>query len=484
MSRSSSAARGVRWYGLPRLRWPRLRRAYAGAILVVLFGAVAAAGALIDRESGWRWPLVPLLAVAAAALWQWTRVHFLPPLTIADLDHRRMADFAEASNDWFWESDPDGRLTYLSAPFEGATGVPIANRMGAVRLDLQRTIDPANPAWDEHLATVASRQPFRDFVLRVAFASGVKHLSISGKPVFAPNGHFVGYRGTTRDVTARVEADRRLTEQTEALSVLIHNLPIGVSLVGPDMRYRAFNEPYSAMFGIPPGFVKPGDHIEEVVRFIAERGDYGPGDVEALIRHHMARLSSGKPERREQSRADGQVVEVGRVPLPDGGDVSTRTDITEARRRERDLEAAQARLEHQNQVFSTLIENLPVAVSLVDADLQFTAFNRLFAEMFDLPPEFRPGATLQELARHNARRGEYGPGDIEAHVRERVAAAIDPVRRQFERRRPNGQVIDFRRACRCRAAASSRPISTSPMRVRARPHSNRRTAGSSSRPGN
>jgi signal transduction histidine kinase len=199
------------------------------------------------------------------------------------------------------------------------------------------------------------------------------------------------------------------------------------------------------MFKIPPGFVKPGDHIEKVVRFIAERGDYGPGDVEEHVRFHLARLSSGKPELREQSRADGQMVEVCRVPLPDGGYVSTRIDITAARRRERDFEAAQARLEHQNQVFSTLIENLPVAVSLVDADLKFTAFNRLFTEMFDLPPEFRPGALLEELARHNALRGEYGPGDIETHIRDRVAASIDPARRQFERRRPNGQVIDFRR---------------------------------------
>src|SRR5581483_1979454 len=67
-------------------------------------------------------------------------------IDITDLKHaereaqaarQRMADFAEAANDWFWESDTDGRMTYLSEPFETATGIPIRDRIGEIRIDLQ-----------------------------------------------------------------------------------------------------------------------------------------------------------------------------------------------------------------------------------------------------------------------------------------------------------------------------------------------------------
>ena len=66
----------------------------------------------------------------------------------------------------------------------------------------------------------------------------------------------------------------------------------------------------------------------------------------------------------------------------------------------------------------TIIDNFPGAISLCDTELRLTAHNDQFMTLLDFPPElFAKGwAHLQDLARFNAQRGEYGPGDPEQHV--------------------------------------------------------------------
>ena len=51
------------------------------------------------------------------------------------------------------------------------------------------------------------------------------------------------------------------------------------------------------------------------------------------------------------------------------------------------------------------------------ANLALTAWNREFADLFDLPPAMlRHGVGLDEIVRFNAGRGAYGPGDSEDFV--------------------------------------------------------------------
>ncbi len=135
----------------------------------------------------------------------------------AEAARARMLDFASVATDWFWESDADGNITYLSDPFESETGTPISDRIGGPRLDLNRSLDPDNPHWDAHIAAIEARQPFRDFIMTARFPRGTKHLSISGKPIFAADGSFLGYRGTTADVTPVIDAQRALARQKEEL---------------------------------------------------------------------------------------------------------------------------------------------------------------------------------------------------------------------------------------------------------------------------
>jgi len=244
------------------------------------------------------------------------------------------------------------------------------------------------------------------------------------------------------------EAQARLTRQTEVLSTLIENVPVGVTLVDGDGRFMALNRPLIALYNLPPERIKPGDTYESFIRYLAERGDYtGDDDVETTVRQVVARATGPEAQSFERTRRSGQVVQIRRAPLPSGGYVSAYIDVTEARRRETAVNEAQAGLTRQTEVLSTLIENLKVGVALVDGDGRFMALNQAYLDLYDIPREtFKPGDTFESCIRYMVEHGDFTDGDdVEATVRRIVARAMRPEPQAFERTRANGTVVDIRR---------------------------------------
>lgn len=83
--------------------------------------------------------------------------------------------------------------------------------------------------------------------------------------------------------------------------------------------------------------------------------------------------------------------------------------------------------------------------TLIDQELRLVAWNASFLRLLEFPSSLAyPGASFDGFIRHNAERGEYGPGDIEAQVAERVTSALRFEPHVFERTRPNGQVLNIR----------------------------------------
>ncbi len=144
---------------------------------------------------------------------------------------------------------------------------------------------------------------------------------------------------------ARAEANERLRRQTEILSTLIGHLPVAVSLVDAELRFTAFNRLFFEFFDIPEDRLRTGDPFEKFLRINAERGEYGPGDIDDVGRRRIEAAIVQRPVRFERQRPNGRVIENRRVALPGGGFVTTYIDVTEARQREADLEQARAGLE-------------------------------------------------------------------------------------------------------------------------------------------
>jgi PAS domain S-box-containing protein len=91
------------------------------------------------------------------------------------------------------------------------------------------------------------------------------------------------------------------------------------------------------------------------------------------------------------------------------------------------------------------LDMLDQGVTVFDADLRLVAWNRPFLELFDFPDHLAAaGTTLDAFIRFNALRGEYGPGDIEEQIAERVRLLTQTTANVFEYRRPDGRVILMR----------------------------------------
>ncbi|HVH78127.1 MAG TPA: ATP-binding protein [Stellaceae bacterium] len=129
----------------------------------------------------------------------------------------RFLGFARTSSDWFWETDQQHRFTLMSDGLRSAGFLTApASVIGRTRFELAADGGADIAKWKEHMATLERHEPFYDFVYTWRNPGGEGTASISGEPFFDLTGRFLGYRGTGRDITAQVTADRALREAKEA----------------------------------------------------------------------------------------------------------------------------------------------------------------------------------------------------------------------------------------------------------------------------
>lgn len=105
-----------------------------------------------------------------------------------------------------------------------------------------------------------------------------------------------------------------------------------------------------------------------------------------------------------------------------------------------------ADLETQNQWLRIVVDHFPGGILLFDSDLKLVLCNDLQKKLLNYPPAlFEYGLpSLEQIIRFNAVRGEYGPGDVEAHVQERMRLASLRVPHHYRRKRPCGTVLEVR----------------------------------------
>jgi len=134
---------------------------------------------------------------------------------------QRFRDFAETESDWLWETGPDHTMVWMTGR-TGSNGVDPKTRIGKRRWEYAIDVEEEPEKWRQHRETLEARLPLRDFVFKILNTRGLeRYVSISGKPVFAPDGTFAGYRGVGRDVTDAVLAQRALREGEERLELAI-----------------------------------------------------------------------------------------------------------------------------------------------------------------------------------------------------------------------------------------------------------------------
>jgi PAS domain S-box-containing protein len=164
---------------------------------------------------------------------------------------QRFRDFAETESDWFWETGPDHRMSWMTER-PGAGGIDPTRRVGKQRWEYATDVEEEPEKWRKHRAMLDQRLPFRDFVFRIRSPQGIdRHVSTSGKPVFARDGSFLGYRGVGRDVTDAVRAERALREGEERLQLAIEAGEMGTCDYDISRNVVQWSSRLMAVFGFP-----------------------------------------------------------------------------------------------------------------------------------------------------------------------------------------------------------------------------------------
>jgi signal transduction histidine kinase/CheY-like chemotaxis protein len=143
------------------------------------------------------------------------------------LSEARLADFANASSDFLWECDALGCLTWTSAHAGAEPGLNVAPLAGATLWNgvLLDTMGQPHPQARTLHEALADGLPFARRSIETDTASGKRVLSLSGVPVQGAGGARIGWRGSVRDVTSTVNAQRSLREQDERLQRIARHVP-------------------------------------------------------------------------------------------------------------------------------------------------------------------------------------------------------------------------------------------------------------------
>jgi len=91
------------------------------------------------------------------------------------------------------------------------------------------------------------------------------------------------------------------------------------------------------------------------------------------------------------------------------------------------------------------LDTLDFGFAIFDRALKLVACNRAFRTLRGYPAALcRPGTEILELYRFNARRGDYGAGDVEAHAMTRLARVRGREAHELEWQSATGQVLSVR----------------------------------------
>ncbi|MDJ0950306.1 MAG: PAS-domain containing protein [Alphaproteobacteria bacterium] len=193
-----------------------------------------------------------------------------------------------------------------------------------------------------------------------------------------------------RDITEIKDRERELASTSAKLRAALDSMDQGISMVDSDLNVVAFNHKFLDLLDFPVGMFKPGDPFEKFIRYNAERGEYGPGDIDEQVSERLELALRFEPHAFERVRPDGTVVEIRGNPTDGRGFVTIYSDVTARKRQEEELRANEQR-------FKDLTESASDWFWEIDADLRFSYVSDRFAVVTGMPPEAVLGKRREEI---------------------------------------------------------------------------------------
>ncbi|MDC0887111.1 EAL domain-containing protein [Altererythrobacter sp.] len=205
---------------------------------------------------------------------------------IGKADPRRLSlldDFENADLGWFWATNRNSELVYISDNAAKQFGKSVEDLVGKPLSELFILDRDDEVAEEERVQRplpflLRARNSISDLPVRIAVDGSHIWWSISGKPQLDSNGELLGYRGSARDITATRENEREVGRmaQFDALTGLANRHRMNKRLTTTLIAYKAAKRSCAIMMLDLDRFKQVNDTLghpagDELLKQVAQR---------------------------------------------------------------------------------------------------------------------------------------------------------------------------------------------------------------------
>ena len=157
------------------------------------------------------------------------------------------------------------------------------------------------------------------------------------------------------------DANAAIQYNREILQTALDHVRQGIAVFDKDMQLICWNRQFGEILDLPPSLIRVGIGLADILRFNNRRSHVAPERIEDFVQAQIERYAFGNAPFLERF-AEDVVIEVRANRMPDGGIVTTFTDITAS------VEAAEA-LERSNETLERRVRERTEELTLLNAAL-------------------------------------------------------------------------------------------------------------------
>jgi methyl-accepting chemotaxis protein len=197
------------------------------------------------------------------------------------------------------------------------------------------------------------------------------------------------------------------------LDAALENLVQGVSMYDGRARLVLCNKRYIEMSILPAENFRPGTPLRQILARRAKIGAFA-GDPDEYVAAALSQAASGRTEEKTFELEDGRTISVITRPLPDGGWVSTHTDVTQQRAAEKERDSLRQREQRRDAIeaaiaaFRARVESMLLTVGRSALEMKSAATSLL---------------TTSDHTLHRAESALHGSNEASVNIEITAAAA-------------------------------------------------------------
>jgi len=278
----------------------------------------------------------------------------------------------ENLNEGVWQIDKDGYTTFVNNSMAEMLGYSVQEMLDRHLFDFM----------DEQAVSIARKNLERcrhgvreQLEFEFIHKDGRRiYTLLASSPIFDQDGNFTGYLAGVQDITKRKQAEKELMFQNILMKTQLEASPDGIMVVDENDKIISFNQRFAELWELPDSIMS-SQSADKALKHVLSKLAYPD---EFVRRIHELCNNKTEESCEEIVLADGKIFERYSSPIsgPSGdyyGRVWYYRDIT-------DRKKAESALRENQYLLSTIFDNAPIGIWVMDHDQKPLLVNSYFKE--------------------------------------------------------------------------------------------------------